>query len=442
MKRLVIAILACVSTGAAQDAREEWRKTLDGIRKTEDGAAAAARIAEVEAVLRADLAQKPTAETRQRLAELLVICRVPRATMMEKGTLATEAIGLLEKTLEEEPGRTEARYTLARTCIALPAFFGREDEGLKALEELVAQADAKPGSVPHPDVFLLLAKRRPAEAPRILAVGLRSFPDDERMKELAKAAPPADGQTAKEDFRAALLRGELDYEKLDRALAAGQEANPEDAEYPLLRGLLRLWWLDTNGSGDVASEGIALFRKAMELDPKDTRIQGWLGPLLFVAGAASGLDAMCKEGEEVMAKGVERNPEQNLFGRAFAYERTGRKLEEAEEDLYATLEVRLAGKMDRSRFLPGKPKGAPYADSPKAPFTRAGFLYWAGEFFRGRGATVKAIDAYERSLEADADGKWPFRKLATERLDALRKGLAGPLTENPVSCYLCHMGPK
>jgi len=256
------------------------------------------------------------------------------------------------------------------------------------------------------------------------------------MKKLAEAAPPADWHTAKEDFRAALERGELDYGKLDKALAAGQEENPKDAEYPLLRGLLRLWWLETNTSGDVAAEGIALFRKAMELDPDDNRIHGWLGPLLFVTGVSAGLDDMREEGEAVMAKGVELNPEQNLFGRAFAYRRTGLKLEEAEEDVYATLEVRLKEKMDRTRFVPGELKGAPYADGPKAPFTRAGFLFWAGEGFRERGETRKALDAYERSLEADGTGKWPFRALALERV---KGGGAGEGTKAPVSCHLCHM---
>jgi tetratricopeptide (TPR) repeat protein len=443
MKRMAIGILVLACVGYADEGREEWRKTLAEIRATANEAAAVKRIAEVEAALRADLATKPSAETRQRLAEILVLCRVPRASMMEKGSLSVEAIGLLEKALEDEPARVEARYILARTCLALPAFFGREEQGLKALEHLVAQAEKEPRSVPYPDAFLLLAKRRPDDAQRILAIGLRSFPDDPRMRKLAEAAPPADWRTAKEDFRAALERGELDYGKLDKALAAGQQANPKDAEYPLLRGLLRLWWLDTNQSGDVAAEGIALFRKAMELAPEDNRIHGWLGPLLFVAGASAGLDDMRKEGEDVMAKGVELNPEQNLFGRAFAYRRTGLKLDQAEEDVYATLEVRLKEKMDRTRFVPGELKGAAYADSPKAPFTMAGFLYWAGEGFRERGATAKALDAYERSLAADADGTWPFRALAIERRDALRKGGApGALTANPVSCHLCHMKPR
>jgi tetratricopeptide (TPR) repeat protein len=359
--------------------------------------------------------------------------------MMEKGALAVEAIGLLEKTLEEEPGRVEARYVLARTCLGLPAFFGREEQGIEALRALVAQAEKEPGSVPYPDAFLLLAKRRPADAARVLAIGLRSFPGDERMRKLAEAEPPADWRTAKEDMRAALVRGELDYGKLDRALAAGQEANPKDPEYPLLRGLLRLWWLDTNRSGEVASEGIVLFRKAMELDPEDDRIHGWLGPLLFIGGASAGLDGMRKEGEEVMAKGIALNPEQNLFGRAFAYVRMGMNLDQAEEDIYATIEVRLVEKMDRSRFVPGKLKGEPYPDSPKAPFTNAGFQYWAGEVFRGRGKTRQAMDAYERSLAADAESKWPFRRLAAERLRILREGGAGAPSENPVSCYLCHM---
>ncbi len=436
MKRMAIGILVLACAGYADEEREEWRKTLAEIRAIADEAAAAKRIAEVEAALRADLARKPSAETRQRLAEILILCRVPRAQMMEKGSLSVEAIGLLEKALEEEPSRVEARYALARTCLALPAFFGREEEGLKALEQLVAQAEKEPGSVPYPEAFLLLAKRRPDDLERILAIGLRSFPDDPRMKKLAEAAPPADWHTAKEDFRAALERGELDYGKLDKALAAGQEENPKDAEYPLLRGLLRLWWLETNTSGDVAAEGIALFRKAMELDPDDNRIHGWLGPLLFVTGVSAGLDDMREEGEAVMAKGVELNPEQNLFGRAFAYRRTGLKLEEAEEDVYATLEVRLKEKMDRTRFVPGELKGAPYADGPKAPFTRAGFLFWAGEGFRERGETRKALDAYERSLEADGTGKWPFRALAPERV---KGGGAGEGTKAPVSCHLCHM---
>jgi len=419
----------------------EWQKTLTEIVQTKDKAKALERIA----VLEKELQQAGTPEEQARLGELIVRAKLPRLGMMQQGMEAVRAIGIFERVLKTQPKNAEVLYLHARTSLSMPEMFGKRDAGVRSLETLVGLADAKPGAVAQPDAFLVLARLKPDTAAKTLRIGLRSFPEDKRAAaKAAKAGLPAvaiEGVAAgsKPRFLAALLANKLEYAKLDRDLAAGQAAQPSDYEYPLYRGLLRLWQLESVPGARGASEGITLFRKALEINPKDTRIYGWLGSLLYAAGHATGQKQIVAEGERVLAEGVEKNPEQNLFGRAIAYRITGTHPERIEDDLYRTMELASGKKMDRARFLPGAvTRDHPsLKDSKYAPFNLSGTLYWAGEYFRSMGDKQRARDAFEAALEADATKQWPYRKLAIERL-ALLAGKQLPVTKNPTSCMLCH----
>jgi tetratricopeptide (TPR) repeat protein len=418
-------------------AADEWRDTLRELRAIKGKSAALDRVDALEKAL----AGKDDAESLQRHGELLMVAKVPRVPMMAKGGATLQAIGLLEKALEKEPDRHYARYLMARGCLGLPAFFGKQDQGLRALEELVAVSRRRPGSMPWPDVFLLLAKARPNRADAVLRTGLRAFPDDARIKQaLDRAMVVVVPDGAEQRFTTALESGKLDdYAGLDAALAAAQAKRPKEARLPLLRGLLRLWRLERTADGAAASEAMELFALARKLDPDDTRIYGWLGPLQFIAGRAAGLKELEQRGRKEMDEGARVNPEQNLFGRALGLHRVGVEPERVAEDLYRTVELCTDGKMDRTRFLVPKPKASnhPACRDPKsAPHNRAGTLFWAGEFFRKTGATRKAVDAFEAALLADA--KWPYRALAEERLAVLRDNEKRALTPSPTSCALCH----
>lgn len=425
MKRVVVLSLVLLA------ACEDWGAQLEAIRAIADKKEALEKIARLDA----ELAKRDDVDALARRADLILFCKLSRVTLMEKAAASNEAIALLEKVLEKEPGRVRARYLLARTCLALPAFFGKRDKGIAALEELVATAERRPGSVPYPDVFLRLAKLKPAEQDRILRVGRRSFPDRKDMV----AEPPPDATGAKRGFVEALEKNELDYEALDKPLAAGQAQFPKDPDYPLLRGLLRLWRLERTQDGHAASEAIELFRLARKLNPNDTRIDGWLGPLLFLSGTAIQKPAMVDEGRRIMDRGAEANPEQNRFGRALAYRRTGQRSDLVAEDLYKTIEVCSGKTMDRTRFLPPPSTSAHPScrDSKKAPHNVPGTFFWAGEFFRTTGQKKKAADAFAAALAADGQRTWPYRALADERL-AFLKGDRKQLTPAPTSCALCH----
>jgi len=411
---------------------DDWQKALEEINAIKETDRALERIAALDAAL---AGKKDDPESLHRRAELLVRCKVPRVPLLAKGTTALQAIGLLEKVLEVQPERVDSRYLLARTCLGLPGFFGQHDRGIRALKTLVTAAERRPGSVPYPDVFLRLAKLEPADAERVLRIGRRSFPERDDM--VVPERPDPSG--AKARFVKALEENRLDYGALDGALAAAEEEDPKDPEVPLFRGLLRLWRLERTADGRAASEAIALFRKARALNPNDTRIHGWLGPLLYITGKSVGNESMQEEGEREMDRGVEVNPEQNLFGRALAFRRAGEKPAQVEEDLYRTLEICAGQKLDRTRFRPtGSTRAHPSCrNSKKAPHNRAGTLFWASEFFRAQGKKEKAIDAVRAALAADSTKKWPYRALARSRLDLL-EGRREAMDRAPTSCALCH----
>jgi len=431
-----VFLIACLLVGG--DAAE-WQKTLAQLSRLKDNAAALKRVA----VLEKGLTEAGTLEAKARLGELIVRAKLPRLGMMAQGMEATRAIGLFESVIKEQPDNVAVLYLHARTCLALPAMFGKRDAAVASIERLVALADKKPGTVPSPVVFLLLAKLKPATAEQTLRIGLRSFPADKRLEAALGKKPPAPdpamAKNAKKRFLAALLANKLEYALLDRALAAGQALHPGDHEYPLYRGLLRLWQLEVVPGERVASEGIEHFRKALALNPKDTRIYGWLGPLLYVSGHVSGMKDIVAEGEQVMAVGVAKNPEQNLFGRALAYRMTATNKEQLVDDLYRTMELCSGKKMDRARFVlsPTTRDHPSCKDTKYAPFNVAGTLFWAGEYFLAEGDMVRARDAFEGALRTDDKKAWPYRKLAEERI-AATGAKRMKLTKGPASCMLCH----
>ena len=436
MKTLWIAILLVGGTEV------EWQQTIAGIREMKDQAKALARIAELEK----ELTESGTVQSKARLGELIVRAKLSRVGFIAQGQEAARAIGLFEEILKTQPDNVQVLYLHARTCVAMPTWMGRQKAGVASLERLVGLADKKPGSVPYPEVFLMLAKQQPKTAAKTLRVGLRSFPNDMRLQNALgeKPAPtakpdPAVAKDAKKRFLAALLANKIDFAVIDRALAAGEALHPKDHEYPLYRGLLRLWQLEVRPAAVTASEAVALFRKALELEPKDTRIYGWLGPLLYITGKTTGTQRVIDEGAKVMATGVEKNPEQNLFGRALAYRRTGTNKKQLVEDLYRTMELCAGKKMDRARFVPSPlAKDHPSCrDSEYAPHNIAGTLFWAGDYFLTQNDMVRARDAIEAALKADVKKTWPYRALAEQRL-ALLSGKDVKPARAPVSCALCH----
>jgi len=380
--------------------RAGWNRFLSQLAKLPDKPALRS-IATTEKNLKKAIADQPTAELRQRLAELLVRAKVPRVSVVEKGVLAMQAIVLLKRVLRDEPERLAARYTLARTCLALPSFFGQRKQGLTELKRM---------------------------------------------------------------FRVTLQGGRLfGFALIDRALAEGQALAEKDAEFPLLRGLLRLWALSTDRlertrAAKLASQAIEQFEQARRLRPTDTRIHGWLGPLLFITGNEAGLAEMQKKGRKEMDEGVRKNPEQNLFARALALSIVGSELpagkqrtallRQAEEDFYRTVEICTGERMDRSRFQVPADANArtdhpACGDPERAPHNRAGTFFTAGEVFLQSGSWRRAADAYEESLRPGTTGKWPFRRLAKDRLEYALARLQGKkhpgrLTPAPANCVLCH----
>ncbi|MCZ6688838.1 MAG: hypothetical protein O7H41_04475 [Planctomycetota bacterium] len=486
---LCIGVIAALLAAAApapgslgDDTDAEWRAYLRELNGMKDGAAARERIDEKAAELLARIAKEPTAADRIRLAQLLVQCKVSRVKMIEKGSVSVKAIELLVAAIEDEPDHIIARLTLARTCQALPEFFGRREQAREQYADLYARALEAPEAVPFPDVYHRTAEALSADDPvaalEVARRGIERFPRDRALqgviKKLKAAVPEAPelvtgGETvspvqAKERFWRAFESGKLQYAPLRRALAAAARERPADAELALLAGLLRLWALTTPGDetdmsrGQMATEAVAAFERALERNPDDKRIAGWLGPLKANLGRSIGDEAMAAEGEAILDKGVEAYPEQNLFGRVIADMQSlgalqgGKRearLRRITDDLYRTIELCAGQPMDRERFLvPSSAGGArptPTAceDSVKAPHNQSGTLFWAGDFFLGVGEHRKAADAFGEALRMDAEGSWPHRALAESRRELAVLLLGGeqtaePLPPAPSSCLLCH----
>lgn len=447
--RVLLLVIGLAGSVATQDfTPAQWQARLAKIAAIQDPAVAIAEVSRLEKVLE----QLEDSTARVRLGELLVRAKVPRLKGMQQGVASMRALELFEKVLDAEPDNVRALYLHGRTCAAMPPFMNRRSDAMRSLAKLVSIEDRRPGSVPYPDVFTTLARLELAELERVLSVGRRAFPHDKALETLhdrlqghgdSNSPPARKGETtpgkSKALFRNSLLRGKINYADLDSQLQADQLASPRDHEYPLFRGLLRLYQLEASPAPALADEAIRLFQTAGALNPDDTRIAGWLGPLLYSVGVTTGNIEHVREGQRIMDEGVRANPAQNLFGRAFGYRITGTKPEALQEDLYRTVEICVGRAVDRERFRGGHFTNNHPAcgNSETAPHNLEGTMLFAAEFFASRSDRVRAEDALEAALRFSEGRQWPYRNLAAQRLRALR-GQGNRPTAQPVSCLTCH----
>ena len=450
----LVAVQSCATPQPTEeDATEQgivqqqaWATRVRDLAQAEDAAAAKT---EIDALL-AELAADPTPRARFREAQLLVQALLPHQAPLQQGATAGRALGVLETLFESQPDHVPGRYLHARTSLALPAFFGRQAAGVASLLHLVELEERAPGSVPMVDVFLLAAQHEPGSAAHTLEIGRRAFPDDPRLRAVAPDVPDStieDARSSEVDpkslflqaLRSGVLPSATGASSLEARLDAAEAQDPHDARIPLHRGLLGLWRAEAEQNGDAAFAAIEPFRRALSKNPDDSRIYGWLGPVLYTLGRSVDRADLVQEGITLMDLGVQLNPAQNRFGRAFAYHTCGDQPETVVEDLYGLLEVCTEQDVDRTGFraterLIDHPA---CMDSEAAPYNLSGTLFWAGEVFRSRAEFERARDAFEGSLRFDATQSWPFRTLAEDRLQSLERGTP-PRLASPASCLLCH----
>tara|TARA_R110002072_G_scaffold69483_25_gene168558 strand:+ start:1961 stop:3391 length:1431 start_codon:yes stop_codon:yes gene_type:complete len=450
----LVAVQGCATSRGTEEAdaaadvtrQQAWEAQVRALVEAQDPATAKADIE----ILLADLKADPSPEARFREAQLLIQALLPRQSRMQQGATAGRALGVLEELFEVSPDHVSGRYLHVRTSLALPAFFGKQAAGIASLLYLVELEERAPGSVPMADVFVLAAQHDPGSASHSLEVGRRAFPNDPRLR----ASEPDPESQATEDagstsadpkalFLLALRRGELPSahgaSSLEARLDAAETEHPNDARIPLHRGLLGLWRAEAEQNGDAAFAAIEPFRRALAKNPDDTRIYGWLGPLLYIMGRSIDNADLVEEGAALMDLGVELNPAQNRFGRALAHHSCGDHPDVVIDDLFGLLEACTEQVVDRTRFRTTGPivDHPACMDSDAAPYNLSGTLFWAGEVFRSRSETQRARDAFEGSLRYDDAKSWPFRAHAEDRLKALEQERPAQLPP-PVSCLLCH----
>lgn len=162
---------------------------------------AAVRLADAaEGTFRARVAADPRdADAHVALATTLLRCRVPFAELAEKGALSGEAIDLLQRALDVEPGHWTARFVLASTYLRLPAFMGRGPDAIRQLDALLAlqgeRRDVPVLARPWELRGMLWERAGRADSARaVWARGAQLFPDDAGLAR--RLAQPASAQPA------------------------------------------------------------------------------------------------------------------------------------------------------------------------------------------------------------------------------------------------------
>jgi hypothetical protein len=165
-----------------------------------DGSAAEKKQAadDAEARHRALLRQQPQdPEVRVGLAQVLIRCQLPHASMSGIMSLLGEAESYLKGVLVEYPDHWSAAFTLAMLLRNMPAMLGRGADAVHAFERLIALQGARADRPVYATAFVQLGDLHEQSGRRSAAVevwrrGLALFPDHVELRaRLERAGAPA-----------------------------------------------------------------------------------------------------------------------------------------------------------------------------------------------------------------------------------------------------------
>lgn len=247
-----------------------------------------------------------------------------------------------------------------------------------------------------------------------------------------------------------------------RQLTAAFLENPHDPQTALLLAHTHLWKVSERNRAKVRDPTITdhlvlaehYFEQAYRLRPDDHRIIGWLGSVRLALGAVRRDAGIAREGELLLAEGVRRYPEFNLFTSAFVRSglpATDERFRGALEQLWRNVDACSGTRSDTAQPMARAYELAERADpscanSTRAPHNFEGFVLNLGDMLVKAGEPVEAASVYARARLSPTYASWPYRLTLEERIrnagDVARRASAGEappmMSGSAYSCAACH----
>lgn len=310
---------------------------------------------------------------------------------------------------------------------------------LAALFPVAACAEEPAPSTPRADVADVVGVAEVSGAPDTVA------PED--TAEVAETAQPVDTDETPDPAEALIAEGEalffraLAGETELRAaaietLADGLAHNPDHARGQLLYGMANLSAVAEDGNMMAVLKAQPALDKALELNPDDKRIPGWIGTVKV--GGARVLNTGLDEAIAYMIEAADAFPEFNNVSLAIAFGRLPLDTpwpQMAIDRLHATADC--GGDFDVCR------------NTEKVPHNNEGALMLFGDVHARVGDLAKARYYYELALASPDAATWRYAGEAQKVLDALEDRVALYLDEDPANdpvffaegrfaCVACH----
>jgi vitamin B12 transporter len=177
------------TTAAQQTTLDAARSALDACTSADHGRDEQKRMAdEAERLFRAEVRSAPdNADARVGLAQALIRCQLPHASVTGIMALLAEAETQLNTVLAADPDHWNARFTLAVLLRNMPAMMGRGADAVREFERLIARQGHRVDGPHFALPFLHLGDLHEAAGRRGAAVevwrrGLTLFPTNEEFR--------------------------------------------------------------------------------------------------------------------------------------------------------------------------------------------------------------------------------------------------------------------
>jgi len=249
---------------------------------------------------------------------------------------------------------------------------------------------------------------------------------------LLAACGSPDAEEARRTFLQTLLNN--DYDALMPAfdgLAEVYRADPKDPKSTLYFAHAHLWRIaewerspdpDPSLRGQMAAEGLRLFREARELSPDDARIDGWIGTLSAALGKTLGNAALVERGYQSVERGWARWPEFNGVTILLAYgdlPTSDPHFQRSLEVAWETFEVCVGGPIDREnpdygQYIPKQPytgERRVCSNEDVSPHNFEGFWLQIGDMLVKNGDVRRARIIYNNTRYSSTYDTWPYKSM-------------------------------
>lgn len=282
----------------------------------------------------------------------------------------------------------------------------------------------------------------------------------------------ADASQGRTAFFAALAAG--DYGSLDPILLTLEaEADAGDDASRAVLGFAHSWKLSefarapVQGVQEHARLAVEAFDLATDAHPDDPRLEGFRGAFLMAQGSIEDQPALLRKGWFATGRSIRGWPEWALFTRSYGlvgFDPDHRRYQQAIEMMWRTLDECATQPVARSQLDWSVLNGSIDTTDPLkvracmntdvVPYNIEGFFLVFGDLYARAGQLENAQMMYDNALAMDAEGTWPYRWVAEERVASMSalpdrfadQPAALPSTDpsehlifgGPASCTVCH----